>query len=123
MPGHSPGARIHDGAGTSSGASRWVVARLGAAYIILVGMPVCSAYSLIFAVCSTTSIAMAARRPDRSAASRMRWIVGVRCPASANICCRVNASRTCRPGRARAAIAASTTLTCGSPLDPNPPPT
>ena len=28
MPGHSPGARIHDGVGTSSAASRWPVRRL-----------------------------------------------------------------------------------------------
>jgi hypothetical protein len=56
----------------------WVVRRLGAAYIIRVGTPVCSANSLIFDVCSTTSIAMAARRPSVSAASCTRWMVGVR---------------------------------------------
>ena len=37
MPGHSPGARIQDGTGTSSAASRCVVRRFGAAYIIRVG--------------------------------------------------------------------------------------
>src|SRR3954469_5540004 len=49
-------------------------------------------------------------------------MVGVRYPTMANICWRVSASRTARPGTARAAIAASTTLACGVPLDPNPPP-
>src|SRR6184192_770772 len=34
MPGHSPGARIQKGVGTSSRASRCVVERLGTAYII-----------------------------------------------------------------------------------------
>ena len=32
MPGHSPGARIQEGTGTSSAASRCVVRRFGAAY-------------------------------------------------------------------------------------------
>ena len=78
MPGHSPGARIQDGTGTSSAASRWVVRRFGAAYIIRAGSPVCSANSLIREVCSTTSMAIAVSRPSRPAASRMRWMVGVR---------------------------------------------
>ena len=46
-PGHSPGARIHDGVGTSSAASRCVVRRFGAAYIIRVATAVCSANSSI----------------------------------------------------------------------------
>ncbi len=78
MPGHSPGARIHDGTGTSSAASRWVVRRCGAAYIIRAGTAVCSANSLIREVCSTTSTLIAVSRPVRSAPIRMRWMVGVR---------------------------------------------
>ena len=78
MPGHSPGARIQEGTGTSRAASRCVVRRLGAAYIIRVGTPVCSANSLILDVCSTTSMAIALRCPLRSAANCMRWMVGVR---------------------------------------------
>ena len=31
IPGHSPGARIHDGVGTSSGATRWDVLRFAPA--------------------------------------------------------------------------------------------
>jgi len=37
IPGASPGARIQEFAGRSSRASRWVVRRLGAAYIVRVG--------------------------------------------------------------------------------------
>ena len=36
IPGHSPGARIQDGVGTSSRTTRWVVRRCGAAYMCLV---------------------------------------------------------------------------------------
>ncbi len=78
MPGHSPGARIHDGTGTSSGTSRWLVSRLGEAYMIRVGVAVCSANSLIFEVSSTTSLLIACSRPPPSAPRRIRWIVGVR---------------------------------------------
>ena len=52
MPGVSPGARIHDGVGTSSAASRCPVRRFGEAYIIRVGTVVCSANSRIVEVCS-----------------------------------------------------------------------
>ena len=45
MPGVSPGARIHEGVGTSRRASRWLVRRLGAAYIVRDGTAVCSANS------------------------------------------------------------------------------
>ena len=50
-------------------------------------------------------------------------MVGVRYPARKNICWRVRASFTGRPGSARAAIAARMTLACGVPFDPKPPPT
>jgi hypothetical protein len=78
MPGHSPGARIHDGTGTSNAASRWVVRRFGAAYIVRLGTAVCSANSLIREVWETASIATAASLPSASHPSRTRWIVGVR---------------------------------------------
>ncbi len=78
MPGHSPGARIHDGVGTSSAASRCVVRRFGAAYIIRVATAVCSANSRTVEVCSSTSWVMTESRPSRSAPSPIRWIVGVR---------------------------------------------
>jgi hypothetical protein len=78
MPGHSPGARSHDGVGTSSAATLCVVRRFGAAYIIRVGVAVCSAYSRTVEVCSSTSWAIAVRRPSSAAPSRTRWIVGVR---------------------------------------------
>ncbi len=78
MPGHSPGARIQDGVGTSSRASRWPVRRVAAAYIIRLGTAVCSANSRSVEVCSTTSCASAVRRPSGSAPRRSRWIVGVR---------------------------------------------
>jgi hypothetical protein len=78
MPGHSPGARIQDGVGTSSFASLCVVRRFGAAYIIRVTTAVCSANSFSVEVCSTTSCAIAISFPSRDAPSRRRWIVGVR---------------------------------------------
>ena len=78
MPGHSPGARIHDGVGTSSATSSCRVRRSGAAYITRVGVQVCSANSRSVEVCSQASCAIAVRRPSRPAPSRTRWIVGVR---------------------------------------------
>ena len=78
MPGHSPGARIHDGVGTSSATSRWPVRRLGAAYIQREQIAVCSANSCTVEVCSTASWAIACSRPSASAPSRTRWMVGVR---------------------------------------------
>ena len=78
MPGHLPGARIQNGVGRSRRTSRWVVRRLGAAYIIRVATAVCSANSRTVELCSTTSWTIATRRPSRSAPSRTRWIVGVR---------------------------------------------
>ena len=68
--GHLPGARIHEGTATSSRASRWLVRRFGAAYIIRVGTAVCSAYSLIAEVCSWTRCSMAESTPSRLAPSR-----------------------------------------------------
>ena len=78
MPGHSPGARIHDGVGTSSATSRWRVRRSGAAYIMRVASQVCSANSRTVEVCSKASWAIAVSRPSLVAPRRTRWIVGVR---------------------------------------------
>ena len=78
IPGHSPGARIQEGVGTSSRASRCVVLRVGDAYIMRVATAVCSANSLTVELCSTTSWTMACSRPSPSAPSCSRWIVGVR---------------------------------------------
>ncbi len=78
IPGHSPGARIHAGVGTSSRASRCVVERFGAAYIMRVTTAVCSANSSRVELCSMTSCAIAVSRPSLFAPRRMRWIVGVR---------------------------------------------
>ena len=113
------------GTGTSSGASRWVVRRFGAAYIIRVGHggllgelldPRRSA--------RPRRCAMAASRPSRSAAEPDP-LDGRACGSrrATNICWRVSASFTGRPGSACAAMAARTTLACGVPLEPNPPPT
>ena len=66
MPGHSPGARIQDGVGTSSAASRWLVRRCGAAYMPRVATAVCSANSDTVEVCSITSCAIALRLEARS---------------------------------------------------------
>ena len=55
MPGHSPGARIQDGVGTSSATRRCRVSRFGAAYIMRVGVQVCSANSRTVEVCSNAS--------------------------------------------------------------------
>ncbi len=74
IPCASPGARMIVGTGTSSGASRWVVRRCGAAYIIREQTATCSAYPLALAVCSITSWAIAISLPVRSAPSWIRWI-------------------------------------------------
>ena len=50
-----PGARIHDWAGTSSGARRCVVRRSGAAYIMRLIEPACSTNCLTRDVCCQTS--------------------------------------------------------------------
>ena len=78
MPGHSPGARIQDGVGTSSAATRWRVRRAAAAYIIRVASAVCSANSTTVDVCSATSWLTAVSLPSSPAPRRRRWIVGVR---------------------------------------------
>ena len=67
MPGHSPGARIHDGVGTSSATRRCVVRRFGAAYIIRVTTAVCSANS-----CDASRSARRRRARSPSAARRGR---------------------------------------------------
>jgi hypothetical protein len=122
MPGASPGARIQRGVGTSRRTRRWPVCRFGAAYMCRVATVVCSANSNSLEVCSTASWSMAVRVPSRSAASRIRWIVGVRYPTMLNRAWRGRASFTGRP-TTRAPIAASTALGRAVPLDPKPPPT
>ena len=78
MPGASPGARIHDGTGTSSGTSRCDVRRASAAYMLRVPTVVCSANSLIREVCSSASCTMAVIRPSSVAPRATRCRVGVR---------------------------------------------
>jgi hypothetical protein len=78
IPCDSPGARMIVGGGSSRAVTRWVVRRLGAAYITRLQTAICSAYSLPVEVCSIASWAIAVRRPSASAPSRTRWIVGVR---------------------------------------------
>ena len=78
MPGHSPGARSHDGVGTSSATSRWPVRRFGASYIQREQIAVCSANSRTFDVCIVASCEIACSVPSSAAPSRSRWIVGVR---------------------------------------------
>jgi hypothetical protein len=78
IPGHSPGARIQAGTGTSSRTRRCVVRRCSAAYMCRVATAVCSANSLTVPVCSTTSCAIAVSLPSAPAPSRSRWLVGVR---------------------------------------------
>ena len=52
MPGHSPGARIHDGVGTSSAATRCVVRRFGAAYM----HPACTTARLLGELLAASSL-------------------------------------------------------------------
>jgi hypothetical protein len=78
IPGHSPGARIQDGVGTSSAARRCVVRRFSVAYIIREQIAACSANCSSVEVCSIASWTSAVSAPSRRAPSRMRWIVGVR---------------------------------------------
>src|ERR687893_16494 len=72
IPGHSPGARIQDGVGTSSLASRWAVRRLGAAYIHREQIAVCSANSNI---CWRVAASLTAR-PVTLAVRAARTTVG-----------------------------------------------
>jgi len=72
IPGHSPGARIQDGVGTSSRTTRWVVRRWGAAYMCLVATADCSANSLSVEVWSITSWHSATSLPSRPEPSRTR---------------------------------------------------
>ena len=72
VPGHSPGARIQNGTGTSRAASRCDVRRFGAAYILREVTAVCSAYSLTAEVCSIASCTIAVSRPSVSAPRRSR---------------------------------------------------
>ncbi len=78
MPGISPGARIHEGTATSRPATRWLVRRCGAEYIIREGTAVCSVYSLIAEVWLTAACSSATMRPSGSAPSRTCDTVWVR---------------------------------------------
>ena len=70
IPGLSPGARIHVGAGTSSPASRWRGAQVGRPYIIRVhGGGLLGELGAV-EVCSTTSWTTAVSWPSASAPSR-----------------------------------------------------
>ena len=78
MPGHSPGARIHDGVGTSSATSRCRVRRSGAAYIMRVGVhgllgELAHGRGLLEGVVGDRGQPAVAVAPRRT-----RWIVGVR---------------------------------------------
>ena len=122
MPGHSPGARIQDGIGTSSACDPVPGAP------VLRGVHHPGRDDDLFDeldVPGRLHDGVVIDRPQpavQSAPSRTRWMVGVRYPTRENRCRRVNTTRTGRPS-SRAAIAARMTLGRGSPLEPNPPPT
>ncbi len=80
MPGASPGARIHDGEGTSSAATRCTVRLCGAAYITRAGTAACSTNSLMREVWVVTSCTTDVRRPSAAAPSRSRCSVGSTVP-------------------------------------------
>ncbi len=124
MPGHSPGARIHDGVGTSSRASRCVVRRFAPAYIIRVGdRRLLGELDAAVEVCSTTSCAIAVSRPSRVGAEpqpldRRRAVAGEGehlLPRDARP----------SPGARRPAPPSPPGSTCGRgvPFEPKPPPT
>ncbi|CAM5746153.1 hypothetical protein SAFG77S_11857 [Streptomyces afghaniensis] len=83
MPGASPGARIHDGEGTSSATTRCSVRLWGVAYITRAGTAACSTNSSIREVCVVTSCTREVRRPSASAPSRSRVQGGRTMPATA----------------------------------------
>ena len=91
MPAASPGARIQDGTGASSGTTFCVSRRCSAAYIIRTGLIASSGNSLVWEDMDTASNPMAVSRPSRSAPSRTCCEVAGRCPVRANICCRETA--------------------------------
>ena len=107
----------------SSGATRWVVRRVSASYIPRLNAAVGSTNSWMRELPSTTSWVIAVSRPSVSAPSATCWTVAGRYPTRSNICWRVSAYFTVRPGTARATSAVSTVFGCVPPLDPNPPPT
>ena len=83
IPGHSPGRAHPRRRRDVQRDSRCVVRRFGAAYIIRVATAVCSANSRTVEVCSTTSWAIAVRRPSRVGAEphaldRRRAVAGQR---------------------------------------------
>ena len=121
LPGASPGARIQDGVGTFSRATRCVVMRSGAAYIIRVITPDCSTNSSWPEVCARLSWPMASSRPSRSAPRRRRCRVRARWPWPVNTCCRVSATLQGRPVTL-APMAASTLCGWTPNLPPKPPP-
>lgn len=121
IPGHSPGARIHVGDGTFNLTRQCLVSRFGAAYMVRVGAAEYSQWSLVKDVCSKDTWDTAKRRPSASAPRRMRWMVGVRCPAMTLSCSRVRTVLTGRP-TASAANAARTRWALGAAFEPKPPP-
>lgn len=78
MPEASPGARIQDGLGTSSAATRCSVRLWGEAYMTRAGTAACSTNSLIREVWVTISWETLDRTPSRSAPRRTRCRVGAR---------------------------------------------
>ncbi len=122
IPGHSPGARIQEGLGTSRATTRCAVLLCGEAYMTRAGTAACSTNSLIREVCVATSWDTARSTPSRSAPRRTRCTVGARCPTSAGMWRRGTETWTGRPVW-RAAMAARTTWGRGVPLEPKPPPT
>ena len=122
MPGASPGARIHDGTATSSGTSRCVVRRASPAYMLRVPTVVCSANSLIREVCSTASCESAVIRPSRVGAEADP-LQGRRAVADEGehlLAGQRELHR--RPGRLGGQHGEHL-CACGSPFEPNPPPT
>ncbi len=83
MPGHSPGARIQEGVGTSSAATRWDVRNAGVPYMTRAGTAACSTNSFTREVYVVTSCTRAVSRPPESAPRRSRCRVGARCPTTA----------------------------------------
>ena len=123
IPGASPGARIQEGTAMSSGSTRWVMRRCSPAYICREGLIAISGNSLVCEELETASSPKAMIVPSAWAPIRRCWEVAGRYPVSANMCWRVTACFTARPGTACAAIAVSIMSAWGRPLEPKPPPT
>ena len=121
-PGTRPARASTTASARRARTSRWVVRRLGAAYIIRVATAVCSANSCTVEVCSTTSWAIAVQpavgvgaEPDPL--DRRRAVAGEREHLLAR------EGELDRAADLRGAIAARTTCGRGVPFEPKPPPT